>query len=302
MNDATAGIVRRWKKSGGCVVATSSLGTGVNYKDVALTVHVGMPYGLIDFAQESGRVGRDGEAVASFILLEKNWYAEEGERRSRQKQEWSVDEKEMNAFVYTEGCRRLVLGVTASQRKYFDGDSPQDCKSGDMERCDRCCSGVSDWTRSQEEMSVERYMVQEALNHIAVVCPVCWVTSALGFGPETGRAHKARGQACTQREMVNCTGSTGGTLSMSELECDKFRASILYVKAANACHRCGLSQKLCKTREAECQCQWPKIARAILRLATVNDAGREIITKAGYIGEMNDWEAYALWLGQKHNQ
>ncbi|KAG5912695.1 hypothetical protein E4U61_000150, partial [Claviceps capensis] len=149
-----------WKMSGGCVVTTSSLGTGVSYKDVVLTVHVGMPYGLIDFAQESGRAGRDGEAVASFILLEKNWYAVESERRSGEKQEWSVDEKEMMAFVYTEGCRRLVLG------KYFDDDSPQDCKSGDMERCDRCCSGVSDWTRSQREQCVEREMVEDVLNQV----------------------------------------------------------------------------------------------------------------------------------------
>ncbi|KAG5952113.1 hypothetical protein E4U57_006400, partial [Claviceps arundinis] len=236
-------VIRRWKTSGGCVVATSSLETGVNYKDVALTVHVGMPYGLIDFAQESGRAGRDGEAVASYILLEKTWYAVESERRSRQKQEWSVNEKEMIAF-------------------YFDEDSPQDCKSGDMERCDRCCSGVSDWTRSQKEMSVERDMLENVLNQIAVVCPVCWVTSALGFGPETGRAHQAWGQACTQHETVNCTGSTGGTLSMSELECDTFRASILYVKDANACHRCGIIQKLCNTREAGGQCQWPRIARS----------------------------------------
>ncbi|KAG6071995.1 hypothetical protein E4U15_007158 [Claviceps sp. LM218 group G6] len=286
-------VIRRWKTSGGCVVATSSLGTGVNYKDVALTVHVGMPYGLIDFAQESGRAGRDGEAVASYILLEKTWYAVESERRSRQKQEWSVDEKEMIAFK----CRRLVPW------KYFDEDSPQDCKSGDMERCDRCCSGVSDWTRSQKEMSVERDMLENVLNQIAVVCPVCWVTSALGFGPETGRAHQeAWGQACTQHETVNCTGSTGGTLSMSELECDTFRASILYVKDANACHRCGIIQKLCNTREAGGQCQWPRIAPSILRLATANDAGLEIITKAGYIGEMNDGEAYALWLGQKLSQ
>ncbi|KAG5950989.1 hypothetical protein E4U57_007239 [Claviceps arundinis] len=203
----------------------------VNYKDVALTVHVGMPYGLIDFAQESGRAGRDGEAVALFILL-------------------SAGEK-------------------------------LDCISGDMERCDRCCSGVSDWTRSQKEMSVERDMVENVLNQIAVVCPVCWVTLALGFGPETGRAR-------TQRETVNCTSSTGGTLNMSALECDIFRASILDVKDANACHRCGISQKLCNTREAGSQCQWPRIAPAILRLATANDAGREIITKAGYIGEMND--------------
>ncbi|KAG5931201.1 hypothetical protein E4U59_000501, partial [Claviceps monticola] len=213
-------VIRRWKKSGGCVVATSSLGTGVSYKDVVLTMHVGMPYGLIDFAQESGRAGRDGEAVASFILLEKNWLAVESERRSGEKKEWSVDEKEMLGFVYTEGCRRLVLG------KYFDDDSPQDCKSGDMERCDRCCSGVSDWTRSQREQCVEREMVEDVLDQMVILNPVCWVTSALGFGPETGRAHQDRGQACTQRETVRVTGSTGGTLSMSELECDRFRARI----------------------------------------------------------------------------
>ncbi|KAG6021026.1 hypothetical protein E4U40_005639 [Claviceps sp. LM458 group G5] len=91
-------VIQSWKESGGCVVATSSLGTGVSYKDVALTVHVGMPYGLIDFAQESGRAGRDGEAVASFILLEENWYAEESKFRSSRDQDWSVDELEMIAF------------------------------------------------------------------------------------------------------------------------------------------------------------------------------------------------------------
>ncbi|KAG6071429.1 hypothetical protein E4U15_007483 [Claviceps sp. LM218 group G6] len=142
-------------------------------------------------------------------------------------------------------------------------------------------------------MSVERDMVENVLNQIAVLS---------GSDPRPGGRTKLGVKPCTQRETVNCTSSTGGTLSMSALECDTFRASILYVKDANACHRCGISQKLCNTREAGSLCQWPRIAPAILRLATANDAGREIITKAGYIGEMNDWEAYALWLGQKHSQ
>ncbi|KAG5986567.1 hypothetical protein E4U52_000123 [Claviceps spartinae] len=289
-------VIQSWKGKGGCVVATSSLGTGVSYKDVALTVHVGMPYGLIDFAQQSGRAGRDGEAVPSFILMEKDWFATESECRSSRDQVWSVDELGMIDFVYTEGCRRLVLG------KYFDGDSPQDCKSGDMERCDRCCSGVSAWTRSQKLRVVDRHIVQETLNQIAIGCPVCWVTLALGFGPSTGRVHTPWSQACTQRETVNRTGSTGGKLSMSKVECDQFRGKIRYAKDANACYRCGISQKLCHTREAEGECQWPRIAPAILRLATAYDAGREIITKAGYTGGMNDWSAYALWLGQMHSQ
>ena len=52
-------------------MATSALGTGVNYPGIKSVVHVGMPYGLIDFAQESGRAGRGGEEVDSLILVEK---------------------------------------------------------------------------------------------------------------------------------------------------------------------------------------------------------------------------------------
>ena len=63
-----ADVIKVWKEAGGCVVATTALGTGVNYTGVALAVHVGMPYGLIDFAQESGRAGRGGEVVTSLIL------------------------------------------------------------------------------------------------------------------------------------------------------------------------------------------------------------------------------------------
>jgi len=76
-----ADIIKVWKEAGGCVVATTALGTGVNYAGVALAVHVGMLYGLIDFAQKSGRAGRGGEVVTSLILLEKNWQAREGAKR-----------------------------------------------------------------------------------------------------------------------------------------------------------------------------------------------------------------------------
>jgi len=70
-----------WKDAGGCVVATTALGTGVNYAGVALAVHIGMLYGLIDFAQESGRAGRGSEVVTSLILLEKNWQVRESAKR-----------------------------------------------------------------------------------------------------------------------------------------------------------------------------------------------------------------------------
>ncbi|KAG6157487.1 hypothetical protein E4U50_007512 [Claviceps purpurea] len=290
-----ADVIKRWKTSGGCVVATTALGTGVNYTSVAVTVHVGMPYGLIDFAQESGRAGRDGEVVASHILMEKGWQAVEQKRRQTKRQEWSLDEKEMFTFVNTVQCRRLVLG------KYFDGDPAQDCISGDMVRCDRCRIGVSDWERSQQIKSGERSMVEDALDQIAIGCPVCWVTSALRVrnGSDHGWMHD--GRACTRRETVNIMVSTGGNLSMSEDACDKFRKTVRYLDGGKMCHACGISQRMCRTGEdGKIRCQWPRIAPAIVRMATTNNVGRHIIREAGYMGDIDDWKAYALWLGQPH--
>ncbi|KAG6043435.1 hypothetical protein E4U33_001709 [Claviceps sp. LM78 group G4] len=254
-----------------------------------------MPYGLIDFAQESGRAGRGGEVVASHILMEKGWQAMEQKRREMKRQEWSIDEKEMFTFVNTVQCRRLVLG------KYFDGGPAQDCISGDMARCDRCHIGVSDWERSQQIKSGERFMVEDALDQIANGCPVCWVTSALGIGSVSDRGWVHDGRACTRRETVNIMVSTGGTLNMSEDACDKFRKTVRYLDGGKTCHACGISQRMCRTGEdGQNRCQWPRIAPAIVRMATTNDVGRNIIREAGYMGEIDDWKAYALWLGQPH--
>jgi hypothetical protein len=284
-----ADVIELWKEAGGCVVATTALGTGVSYTGVALAVHIGMPYGFIDFAQESGRAGRGGEVVTSLILLEKNWQARETAKRTAMWREWSPDEKAMLDFVITDDCRRLVLG------NYFDRKPAQDCISGDMERCDRCRSGVSDWARSEKEMSQEREIVEDALDQITNGCPVCWVTSALG----SGLAWLHDGKTCAHRQTVPT--DTGDTLSMSEDACDRFRSTIRYLDGGKACHACGISQKMCRTRESgQGGCQWPRAAPAILMLATTNTFGRNIIRQAGYVGESGDWKGYALWLGQPH--
>jgi len=60
--------VNTWLRDGGLVTATSALGTGVDYPAIVFVLHVGVPYGMIDFAQESGRAGREGQDVDSIIL------------------------------------------------------------------------------------------------------------------------------------------------------------------------------------------------------------------------------------------
>ncbi len=55
--------IASWMEKGGFCAATGVLGTGVDFPGIVYIVHVGVPYGMIDFAQETGRGGRSGEAV-----------------------------------------------------------------------------------------------------------------------------------------------------------------------------------------------------------------------------------------------
>jgi superfamily II DNA helicase RecQ len=49
-------VTKEWLKKGGFLTATRALGTGVDFPEVVYIVHLGIPYRLIDFAQESGRL------------------------------------------------------------------------------------------------------------------------------------------------------------------------------------------------------------------------------------------------------
>ncbi|KAF8442588.1 P-loop containing nucleoside triphosphate hydrolase protein, partial [Terfezia claveryi] len=51
------------------IAATGALGAGIDPPDIRLVIHFGGTWSAIDFGQESGRAGRDGELAKSIILL-----------------------------------------------------------------------------------------------------------------------------------------------------------------------------------------------------------------------------------------
>jgi superfamily II DNA helicase RecQ len=56
------------------IVVTGALDTGIDIAGIEHIIHLGAPYSIIDYAQETGRAGRAGEmAVADIIIEEYNW-------------------------------------------------------------------------------------------------------------------------------------------------------------------------------------------------------------------------------------
>ena len=110
------------------MVATSAFGMGVDYPSVRAVLHVGSPRDAIGFAQEVGRVGRDGKGGISGVLL--------GREQSGTTVEHATaallpeEEAVMLEYVGEVRCRAAVLS------RFLDGTAWY-CEDGEIS-CDRC--------------------------------------------------------------------------------------------------------------------------------------------------------------------
>lgn len=279
--------LQRWLEAGGLIFATSALGTGVDFPGVVFVLHVDMPYGMIDFAQESGRAGRDGEDVDSVILVEEGrveqlWYRMD-----------NPDERAMLEFVSTRRCRRTIQGG------FLDGVE-RDCASDErgVARCDGCGEG---WTALERELrseSHQRDLVERTLTQLRDACPVCWihqrplcreVWEEAGSDGTTGR----RGWTVT-----NCSSAHSSSTY------DRIREAVHYEPITHSCFKCGASQRFCRTGEvSDGRCQWPNVITPMLVEMLDSMEGIQVLATHGYMIYDQadvDEKAYAAWLGRRH--
>ena len=262
--------LEQWLEKGGFITATSALGTGVDYKGITFVLHVGMPYGMIDFAQESGRAGRGGEAVDSMVLVG------EEEMEAKNEEVQRIDEKAMRQFVQARGCRRGAMS------EYLDGQRIE-CGEINGAMCDKCGEGQTEWQEWNANKEKEWKRVRASLDELKNGCVACWIMD------EDDENYMHSGRECNKYE------------ELSEQKCDEFRRRIRYKKSSHSCTKCGMSQKLCVTGVKDgMKCQWPNIMITIIRAGMANWEGFSIIQKAGFNGEYRDWDEYSRWLGLRH--
>jgi hypothetical protein len=131
-----------WLKTDGFIVATTGLGTGIDADGIEFVLHVDVPWGMIDFAQESGRAGQSGSGPADSIVLVEEHVLRDSAGNSGEASGQpgaadfveEVDAEAMAAFMRTRECRRAAMS------RYLDGKETR-CADVQGAACDRCSEG-----------------------------------------------------------------------------------------------------------------------------------------------------------------
>jgi superfamily II DNA helicase RecQ len=144
-----------FKEGRSCLlVATSALGAGMNIRNIGEILHIGKPYGLIDYIQESSRGGRDGEVVHATILLDEHQY-----RQLQQADEdtFTADELVMRELLLTDDCMRKVIS------RYLDGiDKETDCHKLGAEPCQNCLAQYEQSTAGRKRAAEDELLLKKS--------------------------------------------------------------------------------------------------------------------------------------------
>lgn len=135
-------LLYQWASGrGGWIVAIEALETNIDISKVVYIIHLGRPYSLTSFMQQTERGGRAGEISDSIVILSSNNGSGSGsERFDAPRQELinmyfveAQDETALTEYLESSSCWRAVLA------QYLDGHINQiNCLTMDSILCDRC--------------------------------------------------------------------------------------------------------------------------------------------------------------------
>lgn len=243
------------------LACTTAAGAGVDYPHVRWVVHIGEPYGLIDFSQESGRGGRDGEVAGSVVFLCRDPQLAFPSAPTDHPD--PVDWQNMYGYLSGWDCRRICLGRELDSAQYHRRCSPDEllcdvCES--MEKEGRHItkqlagaeqdsaqqtltpddSGLIRLRRHQMQVQYEMDRYLQQLSQVQGRCMLCrvlrWPSEWTHAVAECPRAHRQHFFASKGR-ILNQQGRHG------------------WIRNYAACFRCGQPQSICqgwKKGQAEC--------------------------------------------------
>ncbi|KAJ5300045.1 hypothetical protein N7476_007735 [Penicillium atrosanguineum] len=294
--DEKLGILEQFRSaSNGVIAATSALGMGVDIPNIRCIIHIGFPRSLLDYAQESGRAGRDRLPSEAIIIQPEGfdevpaWFDQNTDR------EQAGLELVRQYIAGEHQCRRVLLD------RYLDGDidgytrqrcGDQDGPFGvDEQWCDQC---HPDWeaaesviegshedsdaemredepssprSPSAHEVPIEaqhRYrqqqMVQTAISERVQTFKAQQLSDE-EFLAQEARQWNHRCWLCVQAQRDNVQHDLWNCPADESGECRRWvraiRDSMQYAAGGfYCCYSCGMPQSICPGWEAGGQCEY----------------------------------------------
>ncbi|OJD23078.1 hypothetical protein ACJ73_05575 [Blastomyces percursus] len=293
------------------MVATSAFGLGIDHGAVRWVVHMGVPHSMIDFAQEVGRLGRDGAGGQSLILVPPRWRATTNDRDGRP---LGAAEATMQTYIQTTTCRVLEMS------RFLDEDG-RACDSEAL-MCDRCQDGgtvqirkrmaddavegtvkeseVDDMEGLRAGAELLRTQTQgqacELADHIAsleawqVMCMICYHLPRRASGQRTHARHPLG--ACANPKRFSYLDAKQKALSRG-------RARGGWFPRFSSCYRCFNLQVVCD-QQGRGQCQFTDLVMPIC-WAVFQRKGwaKQYLSRLGGEHVSEREEAYMQWLGEE---
>ena len=313
--DDKSEILQAWMQSGGWIVATGALGTGINIEGIMHVVHVDRPYGLTSFVQQSGRGGRNGEVSESIIVVQ--MHRTSGWRRKEILSAYSVeavDEEAMTAYIQARTCRRKVLS------QYMDAEiGPTDCHRTDSVFCDWCktksrtavAAGAELEQEGPEHKEQEQAQPEQAeqkpsgpqfisqqlravqgsyenmikvMDRLQGQCIYCTLINKGGrMGESITRGLGSEGQLHAYDDCFNAEADGCGFIAY-----ERWRDSIDFGQAKH-CWECGLSQSICRRLERPAGqrvlCEYPEIMLPSMFILHQRQHLSKMVEAAGFQGK-----------------
>ena len=326
-----AAVLTRWIEGRHkAVVATSAFGMGVDYPRVAAVLHVGAPTNAMDFAQEVGRLGRDGHGGQSMVILPPDSVSPVPALETEALP--PVTQQVIKPYIRLPRCHAAILSW------FLDG-SPWYCDADDLSRrCNRC-RRLGLWSNGEDQEDAPVWLGAKQQRRLAVDdgrAPPSDMESDDDLssndefpGPEVLRQHvrdEARGRERYVRLLEDFQGCCmicrllgSGGLGMNEIwhdldQCrhrrrrDFFTAKNAVIEASKqsngwlaayaACYRCGNPQEVCQSQGARgCQFRDLVFPTSWAFFHTVRPFGKSL---EQWTGRAFDTEAmWMKWLGQE---
>jgi superfamily II DNA helicase RecQ len=309
-----AGALQHWRDGQPAwIVATSAFGLGIDHPAVRLVVHVGVPWSLIDFAQEVGRLGRDGAGGQSVLLVPPQWKPTMTNREGRP---LGPAEAAMQTYITTTTCRVLELS------RFLDDDA-RPCGPGAL-FCDRCIqagevcvpepptAASSASSASNEEVEGEaddladlraggeelRRKVQTQARQLADyiaslrawrgICMICYHLPRAGSGQESHARHLL--MACPHPRRFEFFDAKKQAQKQGQERGGWFQPF-------SSCYRCFNPQVVCD-QQGQGRCEFADVVMPICWAVYQKRSWvRQYLGDLGGGHVVDDEAAYMLWLG-----